>query len=102
MRRFYLCIVMTLGLGVMSVSWAQSAQETPVPQLSSRQHIYQQKCGFCHTPKAVTALPNLQAWIRLLYTSACPDVSIQLNEAERQAIKTHFQEQYRLLEKSQP
>lgn len=49
--------------------------------------VYQAKCSFCHTPKPAAALPDLKSWIKLLYTSGCPEVTIQLDENQRKAIK---------------
>lgn len=60
--------------------------------LSNEKRIYTQQCSFCHTPKPANTQPDLQAWIRLLYTSACPQVTVTLTEAQRQSIKRYFEQ----------
>lgn len=71
-----------------------SAYSEPTKQKNntrSQASVYQQKCGFCHAPKPVTALTDMKAWVRLLYTSACPEVTITLNDADRKAIKAYLE-----------
>jgi len=49
--------------------------------------VYQGQCRFCHQPKPVNSLPDLNAWVRLLYTSGCPRISLSLNELQRKQIR---------------
>jgi len=41
----------------------------------------------------------MKSWIRLLYTSACPDVTVQLTEPQRVKIKTELQAYFDNLKK---
>lgn len=61
----------------------------------SPKQVYVAKCSFCHDPKPATARPDLKAWVSLLYTSGCPDVAIKLDETQRRAIKTHFENEFK-------
>lgn len=84
---------------------AQAQTQTPEKQSSAvsmviaDKNVYMQKCTFCHAPKSSAALPDMQAWIRLLYTSACPQVSLSLTEPERQSIKRYFALQFKTEQK---
>jgi len=57
--------------------------------------IYQKKCTFCHQAKSIQSLPNMKAWTHLLYTSACPQVSIKLSDKERQLIKKYLEQTFK-------
>lgn len=77
-------------------------KNTAAPAVKSEsveQRLYLQKCTFCHAPKPPAAMPDLQAWVRLLYTSACPQVTISLSQSERQSIKRYFEVQLKPLQK---
>ena len=70
-----------------------SLAEAPVnsaPGPTPRQ-VYEAQCSFCHSPKPAQALPDLKAWIRLLYTSGCPQVTVKLAETQRHAIKAFME-----------
>ncbi len=67
-----------------------STDKNLVPALT-----YNNKCSFCHQAKSVQSLPDLKTWIKLLYTTGCPEVTIQLTENERKAIKTFFEAEYK-------
>ena len=56
---------------------------------------YNNKCSFCHQTKPVQSLPDLKTWIKLLYTTGCPEVTIQLTENERKTIKSFFEAEYK-------
>lgn len=59
--------------------------------LVSLSQEYTAQCSFCHAPKAAKTLPDLAAWIKLLYTSGCPQVTIKLDDSQRRAIKTFIE-----------
>ena len=56
---------------------------------------YQKKCSFCHIPKKAQTLTDMKAWNHLLYTSACPQVSLSLTESERKLIKLHLEQSFK-------
>lgn len=85
-----LCTILCLTSPAWSVEASVHANEA----------IYQKRCSFCHQPKSPQALPDLKAWTHLLYTSACPEVTVKLTEAERRAIKAYLEQALQKFPKS--
>lgn len=90
------CALIGFGLALFCLA-------TPVAALENQAKLglktYQQQCSFCHQPKSPWVLPDVKAWTHLLYTSACPEVSLKLSETERRLIKTYLEQTFK--EKSQ-
>ncbi len=77
-------------------SSAVSKQPTLNPLLiSAGQLNYQNQCSFCHQVKPVNVLPDLKAWIKLLYTSACPQFSIPLTDKQRKEMLAFIEQEYK-------
>lgn len=66
-----------------------------VPAGPPPRQVYEAQCSFCHAPKPARSLPDMATWIRLLYTSGCPDVTIKLDEIQRRAIKASLEWEYK-------
>lgn len=68
------------------------ATATPVPSNQpAPKQVYTAKCSFCHDPKPASVRPDLKAWMSLIYTSGCPEVTIKLDEPQRRAIKAFME-----------
>lgn len=73
-----------------------SKQPAPNPALiSAGQLNYQNQCSFCHQAKPVNVLPDLKAWTKLLYTSACPQFSIRLTDKQRKEMLAFIEQEYK-------
>lgn len=68
---------------------------TPVPTPVPGPAVYEAQCSFCHAPKAVRSLPDTGAWVKLLYTSGCPQVTIKLDESQRRAIRAFIEAEFK-------
>jgi mono/diheme cytochrome c family protein len=84
-------LLLTLSEAPVNGADAPKPAETMAPK-----QVYRANCSFCHTPKPARTLPSLKAWISLLYTSGCPDVSVQLDENKRRAIKAFMEAEFKL------
>jgi mono/diheme cytochrome c family protein len=62
--------------------------------VSLGQKVYQSQCTFCHQAKPVSVLSDLKAWTKLLYTSACPEVSVQLTNLQRKQMLAYFSQTF--------
>lgn len=69
---------------------APTAVPGPAPQA-----VYEAQCSFCHVPKAARSLPDTGAWVKLLYTSGCPQVTIKLDESQRRAIRAFIEAEFK-------
>jgi len=70
----------------------------PIPNsalIAAGKSNYQSQCSFCHQAKPVTVLPDLKAWTKLLYTSACPQFSIPLTEKQRKEMLAFIESEYK-------
>lgn len=63
--------------------------------ISAGQSNYQNQCSFCHQPKPVSVLPDLKAWTKLLYTSACPQFSLSLTDKQRKEMLVFIEQEYK-------
>lgn len=90
-----------LGFGLLSLLFSAGPSEAvspvslgnvPADTIRVAPSIYQQQCTFCHQAKPMTALPDLAAWTRLIYTTGCPDVRIKLADTERKALKAYIEQ----------
>lgn len=77
----------------------------PAPNLvliAAGKATYQNQCSFCHQLKPITALPDLKAWTKLLYTSACPQFSLKLTDAQRKEMLAYIEHMYKNTPPSSP
>lgn len=82
-----------LGLVFMAVCWSWAGHTAPQQSPAAKPaEVFQASCSGCHQAPSAKALPDLKAWIQLLYTSGCPDVTIKLEETQRKAIKSHLEQ----------
>ncbi|MGV3525657.1 MAG: c-type cytochrome [Candidatus Sericytochromatia bacterium] len=89
--------------GLLSL-FLSAAQSSPSPVTANSTvdgsrvtpSIYQQQCSFCHQTKSLSALPDLAAWTRLIYTSGCPEVGLKLTEAERKGLKAYIEQMLKI------
>jgi len=98
MNRF----VLTIGISLSAWGLAFSAFSQSAPVQTNRPGTTPAliaHCSACHQAPGATAQPDMKSWIRLLYTSACPDVTVQLTEPQRVKIKTELQAYFDNLKK---
>lgn len=65
---------------------------SPVPPSKT---AYEARCSFCHALKPARSLPDMTAWIKLLYTSGCPQVGIKLDENQRRSIRAYLEAEFK-------
>lgn len=100
MKRIFLTVGVSFGLWALACSaYSQSAPTPSKPPKLVTSPALMANCAACHQAPVVTALPDMKSWIRLLYTSACPEVTIQLTEPQRIQIKTELQSYFDSLKK---
>lgn len=77
---------------------AAPVKTPPTPNwalISAGKATYQNQCSFCHDAKPVTVLPDLKAWTKLLYTSACPQFTVGLTDKQRKEMLAFIEQMYK-------
>ncbi len=98
MKRFFLTLGFSLSLwGLAFSAYSQSGVTQVNPVVTTPALVA--NCSACHVAPVTKALPDMKSWIRLLYTSACPDVTIRLTEPQRVNIKAELQSYFDSLKK---
>lgn len=93
---FLLAGLLSLLLSAAQSSPAPVTASSPVQGPRVTPSVYQQQCSFCHQPKALSTLPDLATWTRLIYTSGCPEVGLKLTDAERKGLKAYIEQMLKI------